>query len=311
MTDQVLAQTPTPTPAPVADAPLAPSVGADGLSPTGVGSAGDAAVLSTPAPTTPEYWTDSLNEGTKAFAVARGWKDQDALVTSYQNLEKLARGAKDVVAKPNFDNADEVSAFYKEMGRPDAAGDYKFQNTPETATEEMTSWYKNIAHDAGLSTQQAENIFNEWHTMEAQLAQGKEEHAAEQMDLEVESLRTEFGQGFDQQIELAKRGWRAEGLDKEAMALVENSLGPEIAVKIGLALSKSVSEDSYVGSGDPGQGIGGAMTPEQAKMKIEQKMADPTFKDAYFNAGRTTPEHKQAVAEMERLNAYAAGTNPF
>lgn len=255
-------------------------------------------------------WTDGFNDATKAFAIGKGWKDPSAVVTSYQNLEKLAKGAKDVIAKPNFENVDEVNAFYNELGRPEASTDYKLQSQDNTS-QEFLDWYKGSAHENGLSQEQAEKLFNSYVEYESQFMNQHNESLESDRLQEIEDLKRELGAGINKEIEISKRGWGQLGLDQEDIDYMEEKLGPTLAYKLGVELSqaKGAMEDGFVDGDSVGQGFGMGLTPEAAKIKIAHKMADPNFKKAYFED--KGPAHIEAVREMERLNSYAEGIQPY
>ncbi|MCU7882353.1 MAG: hypothetical protein KZQ66_12905 [Candidatus Thiodiazotropha sp. (ex Lucinoma aequizonata)] len=59
-------------------------------------------------------WTTDFGEDTRAYVDNKGWKTPTDLLVSYQNLEKLTGGSKQVVALPG-DDADEssINRFYR------------------------------------------------------------------------------------------------------------------------------------------------------------------------------------------------------
>ncbi len=246
-------------------------------------------------------WLTGASEDTMALAIGKGWKDAGAVVESYRNLERFSKGAKDVVGIPDFDNAEAAGAFYNKLGRPEAVDGYDFTevNNPGPALD----WFKEAAHGAGLTQRQALALskgFSEYETN--QNTQTTETQAADYTK-GVDVLRKEFGAGFDKQVELSKRGWAGQGVDSESMTFLEQKLGVEAAVHLGIALAQGKGEDTFIGTEGSSGGFG-AMTPVQARQKIGELMADTQFLDVYQK--QKGPAHTAAVEKMRQLHSYAA-----
>jgi len=254
-------------------------------------------------------WTDGFSDATLAFATGKSWSNPEAVVNSYQNLEKLAHGSKDVIAKPNYENVDEVNTFYNELGRPSESKDYKFE-VPDHSNDNFVDWYRGSAHETGLTQTQAEKLFGAYMEYEGQFMEQHNQETESNRLAEVESLKKELGAGVTKELEICKRGWKQMGCDQEDINFMEDALGPQLAFKIGseFAKAKGTMESDFV-DGDPnGVGFGMGMTPEAAKQRIAQKLSDPAFKKAYMTDKGLA--HDQAVKEMERLNAYVEGLQP-
>jgi hypothetical protein len=72
-------------------------------------------------------------------------------------------------------------------------------------------------------------------------------------------------------------------------------------VRAMMKASEFVREDGM--SDDPTQRRGpGAKTPAEAQGELDKLMADPSFKEAYFNPSHI--EHKAALAKVDELYAY-------
>ena len=102
---------------------------------------------------------EGLSEENKSFVANKGFKTFDDVVTSYINLEKYQGVPADkLIRLPDENNADEVNVFYKKLGRPDKAEDYKF----EIAQGQDDAIAKAIAPELfkiGLSQKQAAAIY--------------------------------------------------------------------------------------------------------------------------------------------------------
>lgn len=100
----------------------------------------------------------------QALVRAKGWdnKTLDEVLKSHRELESKI-GTSVTVPKADA-TAEEWSAFYAKVGRPDDAGKYEFQ-VPEGAThynQDTTDKFRVWAHKAGLTPAQAKIIHDEF-----------------------------------------------------------------------------------------------------------------------------------------------------
>jgi hypothetical protein len=124
-------------------------------------------------------------------------KEVDALKTKLDSsIPKLSDKATD----------EEKAAYYKAIGRPDKADEYEFAG--DGMDPKIVGWAKDTFFKNGLSKEQAKNIqasFNDFVT-------ASENARVETMKAEAtaaeEKLKTELGDKYPEQIELAKRTWQ-------------------------------------------------------------------------------------------------------
>jgi hypothetical protein len=144
---------------------------------------------------------------------------QNPSLTSFKTIGELAKAHLDTSGKmteltgklehsiPKLpDNAtdEDRSLYYEALGRPKDASEYEFEGEDKSSPE-WTGYWKQQFHGLGLSKQQAKVLSGAFNgqmqkMVEAHNAQFKaEQTAAEQ------KLRTEMGDKFDTNVELAKR----------------------------------------------------------------------------------------------------------
>lgn len=123
--------------------------------------------------------------------------ERDTLKTKLESsIPKLSDKATD----------EEKAAYYKAIGRPDKAEEYEFAG--DGLDPKIVGWAKDTFYKNGLSKEQAKNVqasFNEFVT-------ASENARVESMKTEAtaaeEKLKTELGDKYPEQIELAKRTWQ-------------------------------------------------------------------------------------------------------
>ena len=208
---------------------------------------------------------EGLSEENKSFVANKGFKSYDDVVTSYINLEKYQGVPADKILKmPDENNADEVNAFYKKLGRPDKAEDYKF----EIAEGQDDSIAKAIAPElfkAGLSQKQAAAIYK---TLEA--AKIEQSKAAEQAAIKAEEdLKSEWGTNYDNNLKAAQQAAKIAGVTAEQIEALQKATDYKTVMNMFKNLASKFGEDALRGAGD-NKPTGFTLTPQQAREKIEQ-----------------------------------------
>ena len=251
------------------------------------------------AASAPVSFLDSLSEDLRSSPSVQKFTDVNGMAKSYINLEQMV-GA-DKVAKPGKSwTDDQYNEFYNSIGRPESADGYDF-DLEGIANPEAADALRQAMWEAGLQPRQA-NRLAEFVSQSEQASMAEADSRIEAAVFEAEqSLRSEFGQAFEQRVGLAQNAARTL-LGKEGMQMFETvrlsdgrKLGdlPEV-VKMFSHLAEQIGEDNLVG--EPTEMI---MTPEEASRQI----AEMTRRDGpYFD--RMHPEHDTYVAEVLRLREY-------
>lgn len=237
-------------------------------------------------------WTDGFEEETKAYISKKGWESPGDLLTSYQNLEKLSSGSSQVVALPGEKATEEEYAdFYIQLGRPDKPENYEFEKTDQT-DESLLGWFQKTAHQNGLTTRQAKSFYESWNKEQQQRTEQVKEQLAQDQQKELDNLKAELGDKFEQQVHSGQQVVKALGFDVETLAQWENKMGTTDFMKLFLALGSKMNEDNFVGGALNG---GFAMSASEAAVELNELNNDSAFMKRYLNG------EKDAVAKYQRV----------
>lgn len=243
-------------------------------------------------------WTAGFDEDTMAYVGNKGWDSPSSLLESYRNLEKFQGGSKNLVEIPGDDaDASRMGQFYDRLGRPETADQYGFE-VPEGGDADMANWFGQTAHQYGLSSKQANAIFNEFN----QMMQGRMEEFETNQRLgaerAIDELKSEWGRDFDKMLSSGQKAVAALGYDEAALSALESKMGTAEMMKLFSAVGARMGEDAFV----DGQSSGGFSTsPAQARMQVSELKADAQFMDRYLGGD------KAAVEKMQRLMNIAYG----
>ena len=148
--------------------------------------------------------------------------------------------------------------FYKAIGAPDKAEAYELP-VPEGDTGEFAKTAANWFKEAGLLPQQAQALaakWNEFSTAQAQAAEAAEQQRIAALDqknkAEEASLKTEWGQSHEANMELARRAVRQFIPSEKAADVVsalEDKLGYAETIKLMHAIGKGLGEHDAPGLG--------------------------------------------------------------
>lgn len=255
---------------------------------TGAGEAGQS-----------QAWNSGFDEDTNVYIEKKGWKGVNDVLTSYRNLEKFAGGAKNLVELPGDDaDPDTLNNFYNKLGRPDAPDKYGIE-APEGADKGLMDWFRQTAHQHGLSDKQAKGLFEAWNSMIGEKMQSMQQEQAQQAEMDIGTLKKEWGKAFDEKIDAGKRAVSALGYDEQTLNNLESKLGTAEMLKLFATIGSKMGEDAFVGTGRESSGFG--LTPAAARQEISDLRMNKDFMTQYLNG------NQDAVAKMKRLMEAAHG----
>lgn len=224
-------------------------------------------------PPEPTAWTSGLSDELKGYVDTKGFKDPASVVDSYRNMEKLMGVPKERLLKlPDKEDAPEWGDIYQRLGRPEKPDGYKLE-LPEGANKEFAEWAQERFHALGLTRKQGEALSAEWNKymteQGAKMSLEQEQRSKE----EVAALKREWGSDFDRNTQAVDAAATALGLDEKQVAALGQALGKAQTLKLLHKISASTSEAGFVSGDAPG----GAMSANQAKLKIQELQSDREF----------------------------------
>jgi len=104
------------------------------------------------------------------------------------------------------DNAtdEDRNLYYEALGRPKTASEYEFDGEDKNATEWTNEW-KQQFHSLGLTKTQAKALSSAWNTSIQKMVDAHNASVQNEMKSAEAKLRSEMGDKYDTNVELAKR----------------------------------------------------------------------------------------------------------
>jgi len=239
-------------------------------------------------------WHESLPEEMRGIVENKGWQSPQDAIQSYANLEKMLgadKAGRGLVMPKEDAGAEEWDQFYDRLGRPKSPDEYQLP-VPENDTGEFAAAAKAKFHELGITAKQAEQLAEWWNSQSTEMQQQQMAQSQQQADQQLEDLKKEWGQSYDENIEAARRASRQFGLGEETLTKIESALGTGEMLKMFANIGKGLGEDTFV---DNQKSAGFGMSPEAARVRLNQLKNDPEWSAKYLQG------NADAKAEMERL----------
>lgn len=163
----------------------------------------------------------------------------------------------------------------------------------------MLGWFKQTAHELGLSAKQAASLFEGYNGLSGSLQEKMQAQMAQESEAAIGQLKQEWGQAFDKQIAMGKHAVAALGFDEAKLNEYENKLGTAEMLKLFATLGSKMGEDNFEGGDRSGTSFG--TSPAAAAQQIADLRADNQFMEKYLSGD------KDAVAKFTRLMRLANG----
>lgn len=251
---------------------------------------------------TPPSWTEKFTPEQKGYIENKGFKEPGDMLTSYQNFEKLIGVPKERVLKlPENPDAPEWTEVYDKLGRPKNPTDYGIKPGDGDGPE-FAEWAAKSFHELGLNKTQGEKLANKWSEFFKSAETAHKKAIDDKALIEEQSLKKEWGNAFDQEMQVAKQAAKAFGVDDEIANTLEKTIGFGKTMKFLNNVGKKMGESQFI----DGQGVANSSfitSPHGAQQRLNQLMSDPVWSKNYLEGS-----HKEK-SEMERLQKIiASGT---
>ena len=255
-----------------------------------------------------EDWKASLPEDIRDNQLIHNANSIESLAKTAIHAQSMI-GADKIAVPGRWANDDDWNNVYTKLGKPEDAQGYKLELKEGTQVDkDMESWYRGLAHKAGLNDRQANTIFQEYMAKEAELKAANAPPSPEDVEIikgEAEIvLKKEWGKAFDTKMNEAK-GVLTEFapkdfdqlLTKDGVPLGNDPVFIKTLANIGNYINSKLGEDKMVGSKQQPQ-----YTPADAEKEIAALRGDPRDGGPYWD--KKHPDHMRTVQQVQELMEY-------
>ena len=255
-----------------------------------------------------EDWKASLPEDIRDNQLIHNANSIESLAKTAIHAQSMI-GADKIAVPGRWANDDDWNNVYTKLGKPEDAQGYKLEVKEGTQVDkDIESWYRGLAHKAGLNDRQANTIFQEYMAKEAELKAANAPPSPEDVEIikgEAEiALKKEWGKAFDTRMNEAK-GVLTEFapkdfdqlLTKDGVPLGNDPVFIKTLANIGNYINSKLGEDKMVGSKQQPQ-----YTPADAEKEIAALRGDPRDGGPYWD--KKHPDHMRTVQQVQELMEY-------
>lgn len=232
-------------------------------------------------------WRDSLPDDLKSHGAVSSFKDVESLTRSFIETKSLV-GKKGVIVPGEKATSEQWSAFYKDIGVPDAdkyevVGPKDFKVDPT---------FKAECQKNGLLPKQASELLN-WNIKREQgLEAAKKAETKALVDRNMATLKAEWGDAFEKEMGGARLAVKELGGDALLEHLNKTGMGNDInLIKVFAKAAKLFSEDKLR---EGGVSRGGD-TVDEIKSQLEEARGNVMSLDKH------DPRRPAAFAKFESL----------
>lgn len=278
-------------------APAAPAGGGSLLAGGGGDGSASAGSEARGAAGTDRAW---LPEDLRADPALAPFADVAALAKSFKDTQAFVGADKATLVKLPKDEADAAWAdVWGKLGRPEKPDGYKFEVAAELVPPDVLASFAPVAHGAGLSQKQAQQVVGYYAAALAEQARARDEAAVADTAATRRALETEWGLALPDKLHAVQRLLIQAGGQEAVDAINAAGLGRSLPVLKALARIAEGQMEPGALKGGGGGNMGAAQTPAQAQAAIGLKQRDPEFMKAYQSSDHAG--HDAAVAEMRAL----------
>jgi hypothetical protein len=221
----------------------------------------------------------------------KGFTDLNAMTTSLRQAESAVEAR--IPVPQQGDAPEKFEEYYKKIGRPETADGYEIKMPEGTeANPEFTGRFKAAAFKAGMPAASAGAMVEWWNGEIGGMMQA----AATANEAEKVALKGEWGQNYDTNVEIVRRGQAAWKVDDAKLSKIEAALGHMETMKMFHDVGQRTSEDVFVNGERQAFGI----SAESARAEMAKLQTDREF------TTRLRAGDANAKAKWDGLNAAIA-----
>jgi hypothetical protein len=269
----------------------------------------------TPPPTAPTDWRSSISEDIRndpLFKDIKAKDEKEALGIVAKQLHGIQPKIGSKLVKPAADaKPEEVKAFYKELGVPDAPEGYQFKKleAPEgyPVSEGLSTQAAKLFHKANLTPEQANILLEGFHEGSVEGWKGMQANQTAALKQIEDRQKQTWGAEHDANKALMTKVVASQGEEFQKM-LDETGAGHDPRM-IGALVNfgKMVSEDKLRAPGTPPAGAQGELDVNQALVEFNKDpemakaLARPWYSGDTKKGERAGLTHAIALTEYQKL----------
>ena len=248
-------------------------------------------------------WLPGVDADTASFITGKTVADLPSLAKGYVEAQRALSQPRGFEV-PKEGDVEGWKKFNAAIGVPETPDKYDFGEPGKAMTEDAKKLWTAEMHKLGIPNKQAAALVNLVSQQSAALTQQQTAAAQARIDEGVTKLKSEWGDKYDANYDLANRGWVKVageiGWSKEMMDAVERIPGGTRAIhQLGLVLGRHTVEAGFVVQDGQHKGV----TKEGAVAELQAMMGDGHMRKALTDKNHA--DHQRILARKIQLENIA------
>jgi hypothetical protein len=242
----------------------------------------------------PDNWKEGIPSEFREDPALKAIADVPTLVKSYLSAQKMV-GRDKVVVPGKHATEDDWTSFFRKAGLPETLEEYEV-TVPEGAQFEdgFISEFKETAFKSGMLPRQVNQLLSWYSEANSRAVSEWEQRAAQRQEEQLEALKQEWGQAFNDRVALAKRALNSSGIENVWSWIEDNNKQNDpMMVRLLAKFGEMLGEDKIVGE----EAGSGNRTPADVQSEINEILGNPEHPVNVANH----PNHQAAVKELQGL----------
>jgi len=265
-------------------------------------AAAAAAGQGTPAAT----WTDGLPDELKGFALNKGWDEPVKALVGYRELEKFVgadKAGRAIVLPSDTATPEERAEFNRRIGVPDKADAYELPIPAEFPDPNFGKQASELFLKHSIPKANGQALIGDFMKL-VQDGQAAESTAdTQKFQAEEAALKDGWGEDFNKNIDIAKRGAKKLGFSDEIIDQLETKAGFAGVMKALHAAGVMLGEGRFVDAGGAGGNIGDGETLDQLHARRSALVHDKSWSQRYHaNEASARNEYDELNKKIAKLS---------
>ena len=262
-----------------------------------------AANANTTAPNMGGDWIEHLDSEAKQLVQVKGYRTPNDLVKAYIHAER-AIGSEKIAIPGKEAKAEDWMPVWNKLGRPVKPEGYDFKKPEGYANynDELAGWYRQAAHQAGLTARQAATLHDRFILQMTQAEKKQLQQIEINREKVEQELQQEWGINFDAHVAVARRAARLLADSPNMIEQLEQAIGGPQLLRLFYRLGQRLGEDNLAGGSGAG---GGRLSAGQAQAEIARLQGDGDFQKKWLD--KSHPEHEFALRSLQDLHRMILG----
>lgn len=243
---------------------------------------------------------DGFSAEDLSYLEKKGWNEENfatQALKSYQNMEKLMGGSKNLIELPKDGDAEGYKSALRKLGLPETKEGYSFETDGDAQKEAMIGHLRDVAIKSNMTKGQFNDFVSAFMEKDKEIGEINKNSFLNKKKNELNEYAQEQGKEFANVKDKTDRAMRMYGISEEERAGLENSIGIKRFYDLFGTIGKNLVEGNLVTKANDNV----TSTRETYQMELDKLFTDREFMVKYMSGDLS------AIGKVNELNSKISG----